>query len=231
MTRKGDRTLHMVFTGNPGTGKTTVARIMGHILKALNILSKGHTVEVKRSDLVAGYVGQTALKTNAVVDQALDGVLFIDEAYTLSQGGSRDFGQKAIDTLLKRMEDDRNRIVVIVAGYTNEMEQFIISNPGLSSRFARIVHFDDYDSEALRTIYRKMCEQRGYRSGPEVEERVRDFLEFLRKERGTTGFGNAREVRTLLDRMEESLARRVMALGEKPDEQALMTFVPEDVPE
>ena len=144
---------HCVFSGSPGTGKTTVARIVAGIYKELGILKKGHLVEVQRSDLVGEYVGQTAPKTNAKIDEALDGVLFIDEAYTLAQGDKNDFGAEAIATLLKRMEDDRERLVVILAGYDNEIKQFIDMNPGLQSRFNRYIHFDDYDPQELMEIF------------------------------------------------------------------------------
>ena len=147
--------LHLVFTGSPGTGKTTVARIVARIYKDLGVLKKGHTVETDRSGLVANYVGQTATKTNAIVDSALNGVLFIDEAYALvpTANKNNDYGQEAISTLLKRMEDDRDRLVVIVAGYTNEMKRFIDSNPGLQSRFNRYINFPDYTSGELCDIF------------------------------------------------------------------------------
>lgn len=144
-----DVSYHCVFLGNPGTGKTTVARIIADIYRELGILKRGHLVETDRSGLVAEYVGQTAVKTNQMIDKALDGVLFIDEAYSLVQGSSEDYGSEAIATLLKRMEDDRDRLVVILAGYTNEMEVFINSNPGLRSRFNRYIHFEDYSAEEL----------------------------------------------------------------------------------
>ena len=147
-----DMSLHMVFTGNPGTGKTMIARIMSRIYKSLGVLSKGHLVEVDRSGLVAGYVGQTATKTSAVIEKALGGVLFIDEAYALNSKSENDFGQEAIDTLLKAMEDHREDLVVIVAGYDGLMDQFIHSNPGLESRFNRFLHFDDYTLDEMMGI-------------------------------------------------------------------------------
>ena len=164
-----DMSLHMVFSGNPGTGKTTIARLMARVYHSLGILSKGQLVEVDRSGLVAGYVGQTAIKTRKVIDSALGGVLFIDEAYALNGGGANDFGQEAIDTLLKAMEDHRDDLVVIVAGYDGLMDEFIHSNPGLESRFNRFLHFADYTAEELLAIFRMQCEKGCYILEPEAE--------------------------------------------------------------
>ena len=194
-----DLSLHMVFSGSPGTGKTTIARLMARIYHTLGILSKGQLVEVDRSGLVAGYVGQTAIKTKKVVDAALGGVLFIDEAYALNGGGENDFGQEAIDTILKAMEDHRDDLVVIVAGYEELMERFIHSNPGLESRFNRFLHFADYTAEELLAIFRMQCEKGCYILEPEAEAPLRSLLE--RRMADAASFGNARGVRNLFEQI------------------------------
>ena len=158
---QADMSLHMVFSGNPGTGKTMIARLMARIYKSLGILKKGHLVEVDRGGLVAGYVGQTAIKTAEVIKSALDGVLFIDEAYALTNRGENDFGKEAVETLLKMMEDNRDRLVVIVAGYVDEMETFVHSNPGLESRFNRFWNFPDYSVEEMLAIFDMRCGKSG----------------------------------------------------------------------
>lgn len=201
---------HCVFTGNPGTGKTTVARIVAQIYNELGILKKGHLVECDRSSLVAGYIGQTAIKTNEVVDKALDGVLFIDEAYTLAKKDDS-FGQEAIDTLLKRMEDDRERLVVIVAGYTDEMKMFIESNPGLKSRFSRYIEFEDYTEDELLTIFKKMAEQQKYELSEDAEKKLRDIF---CSAKGDCSFGNARGVRNLFQKALINLANRIAKNGD-----------------
>ena len=199
---------HLVFSGNPGTGKTTLARIMAKILKELGILTKGHLVETSRTDLVAGYVGQTAIKTNKVIDEALDGVLFIDEAYTLAKGSENDFGQEAIDTLLKRMEDDRDRLVVIVAGYTNEIKTFIESNPGLSSRFNRYINFPDYSKTELTEIFKRLVSKYHYSLSNDAEDALSGLLEeTLSKDE--EHFGNGRFVRNLFEKVIERQANRL----------------------
>lgn len=199
---------HLVFSGNPGTGKTTLARIMAKILKELGILSQGQLVETSRTDLVAGYVGQTAIKTNKVIDEALDGVLFIDEAYTLARDSENDFGQEAIDTLLKRMEDDRDRLVVIVAGYTNEIRTFIESNPGLSSRFNRYIEFPDYTKTELTEIFKRLVDKYHYSLSNDAEQALSSLL----TEKLTNNdehFGNGRFVRNLFEKVIERQANRL----------------------
>lgn len=219
---------HCVFTGNPGTGKTTVARIMAGIYKDLGILKKGHLVETDRSGLVAEYVGQTAVKTNKIIDSALDGVLFIDEAYSLIQGAKEDYGQEAISTLLKRMEDDRNRIVVILAGYSTEMKEFIDSNPGLQSRFNRYIHFPDYTANELRQIFLLKAKKNQYSLNEEALTTLDSFL-VEAVEHKDKNFGNARFVRNLF---EKSIQNQAMRLASEPNitEELLSKLEAEDLP-
>ena len=191
--------LHMVFSGSPGTGKTTIARLMARIFHSLGILSKGQLVEVDRAGLVAGYVGQTALKTRKAVEKALGGVLFIDEAYALNGPSGNDFGQEAIDTILKAMEDHRDDLVVIAAGYDNLMNRFIHSNPGLESRFNRFLHFEDYSPEELLAIFKTRCEKGCYDLEEEAAGLVQDFLR--EENRDPASFGNARGVRNVFERI------------------------------
>lgn len=218
--------LHMVFSGNPGTGKTTVARLMARIYHSLGILSKGQLVEVDRSGLVAGYVGQTALKTAKAVERALGGVLFIDEAYALRGSGDNDFGQEAIDTVLKAMEDHRDDLVVIVAGYDELMEEFIHSNPGLESRFNRFLHFADYSTQELVEIFRGLCKKGCYTLDDEAEALVRRLI--LRENRSSSAFGNARGVRNIFEKVLVCQANRLASM-EHTDRQTLMAILPEDV--
>jgi hypothetical protein len=199
---------HLAFLGPPGTGKTTVARLVGRIYHALGILSKGHVIETSRQDLVAEYVGQTAIKTNAVIDRALDGVLFIDEAYTLTREGASgtDFGQEAVDALLKRMEDDRARLVVIIAGYDEEIRHFLGSNPGLESRFARQITFPSYTNEELLSIVLGFCRVSEFDVPAEAQEKV---LQAISAAARTRTFGNARAARTYVERTVANQANRL----------------------
>ena len=200
---------HYVFTGSPGTGKTTVARIMADVFHTLGILSRGHLIEADRSKLVAGYSGQTAIKTNQLVDSAIGGVLFIDEAYTLRSGDNDSFGAEAIDTLLKRLEDDRGKFVCIVAGYTDQMHDFIDSNPGLKSRFTQTIHFDDYTAGELTEIFMKMASVKQFTLDSDTEAAVKRLFEqlYLRRDKN---FGNAREVRRIFDETVEKQSRRLV---------------------
>lgn len=205
-------TYHTVYTGNPGTGKTTMARLMGRIFRVLGVLKKGHVIECDRAALVAEYVGQTAPRTNAVVDSALDGILFIDEAYTLAKDGE-DFGREAIDTLLKRMEDNRDRLIVIVAGYPAEMKKFIDSNPGLSSRFTRYIEFPDYSVPELCCIFSSICRKNALQLSPGFKEKLVHHFTYLR-ERADEQFGNARLVRNCFETVINSQAMRLAASGD-----------------
>ena len=201
---------HLVFYGSPGTGKTTVARIVGRIYKDLGVLKKGHTVETDRGGLVAKYMGQTALKTDTVIQQALDGVLFIDEAYSLvpEGGGGQDYGQEAISTLLKRMEDYRDRLVVIIAGYKDEMQRFIDSNPGLQSRFNRYIDFPDYSGGELADIFKMYMKKNQYTLAPDAEEYLKEQFDYAvaHKDRN---FGNARFARNVFEKSIQQQANRL----------------------
>jgi SpoVK/Ycf46/Vps4 family AAA+-type ATPase len=222
-------TLHSVFCGAPGTGKTTVARLMGQIYKQLGILSKGHLVETDRSGMVAGYVGQTATQVDRLVESALDGVLFIDEAYMLKPVDARnDFGQEAIDTLLKRMEDYRHRLVVIVAGYSEEMSRFIESNPGLKSRFNRYFYFEDYQPRELFDIFEKLCDRNHYSLDKQTKQKLLDKLIHLYSNRDHS-FGNGRLVRNLFEKTVERQANRLVQLNNISQEM-MMEIAPEDIP-
>lgn len=218
---------HCVFTGNPGTGKTTVARILADVYKDLGILKKGHLVETDRSGLVAEYVGQTAVKTNSIIDKALDGVLFIDEAYSLIQSGATDYGKEAISTLLKRMEDDRDRLIVILAGYDDEMKAFIDSNPGLRSRFNRYIHFDDYSAEELWQIFSQFLQTHDYVIDDDAAARLRRLFCEIEGRQDKT-FGNARFVRNLFEKILENQALRISAEA-RTDKKSLQRITISDI--
>ena len=199
---------HCVFTGNPGTGKTTVARILAKIYKKLGVVSKGHLVETDRAGLVAEYVGQTAVKTNKIIDSALDGVLFIDEAYSLISGSENDFGKEAIATLLKRMEDNRDRLIVILAGYTKNMKDFIDSNPGLQSRFNRYIEFPDYSADELLQIFEVSMKKYEYHFGEGAKEHLQRYFE-NKVAHKDANFGNGRLVRNVFEKSLERQANRL----------------------
>ncbi len=221
-------TLHMVFSGNPGTGKTTVARLMSKIYRKLGILEKGHLVEVDRSALVSGYVGQTAIKTKKVIDSAIGGVLFIDEAYSLTAAsGSNDFGTEAINTLLKAMEDHRDDFVVIVAGYPDLMQDFLDSNPGLRSRFNKQILFEDYTAEELMEIFSGICGKSFYEVTDEAADCVREFFR-QRCEKKLPGFANGRDVRNFFEKTLTNQANRLSAMTDVTDTD-LVTITKEDV--
>ena len=222
---------HYVFTGNPGTGKTTVARIMAEVFRTLGIVAKGQLVEADRSKLVAGFSGQTAIKTNQLVDQAMGGVLFIDEAYTLKSGDGDTFGSEAIDTLLKRLEDDRGKFICIVAGYTDQMHDFIDSNPGLKSRFTQTIHFDDYTPDELTEIFLHLAKDKNFNVDEETQAAIHRQFEqlYLRRDKN---FGNAREARRVFDEAVERQSQRLVKLMNDPgfQESDMYSLTTEDLP-
>lgn len=222
--------LHLVFMGNPGTGKTTVARLLAKIYHAIGVLSKGQLIEVDRSGLVAGFVGQTALKTGEVIQKALGGVLFIDEAYALAnQDSPNDFGKEAIEALLKGMEDNRADLIVIVAGYTELMGRFINSNPGLESRFNKYFYFEDYKGEELMEIFQSMCKKNGYTLDEATQAYAKENFQALYTERDEN-FGNARDVRNIFERAISRQSDRVAGM-ESPSKEDLMALTKADLEE
>ncbi|MGH9184583.1 MAG: AAA family ATPase, partial [Acidimicrobiales bacterium] len=221
-----DQSRHLVFTGNPGTGKTTVARLLAQIYRTLTVVARGHLVETDRSQLVAGFVGQTAIRVREVFDSADEGVLLIDEAYALVRGGQHDFGREAIDTIVKLVEDRRDSIVVIVAGYPEEMEEFVAANPGLRSRFPKSIHFPDYTDDELWRILELLGKKGGYRCDDAGEAAVRAW--FAGQPR-TKGFGNGRLARNLFEEAVANQASRIVGM-EKPTDDELQTLTAADIP-
>lgn len=223
--------LHSVFTGNPGTGKTTVARILAQIYKALGILERGHLVECDRQSLVGGYIGQTAIKTSELIDKSMGGVLFVDEAYALTEGGGNDYGKEAIETLLKRMEDQRGKFIVIAAGYTQNMERFLEANPGLKSRFDRTFHFEDFSPEDLLGIAIQQLADHNITPDDAAKARLKEYIEYMYQKRDKF-FGNGRAVRKVI---EEAVRNQHLRLSELPKSKRtpkmVGTLVFEDVEE
>ena len=220
-------TLHMAFTGNPGTGKTTVARIVGRIYKQIGVLSKGHFIEVSRTDLIAGYQGQTALKVKSVIEKAKGGVLFIDEAYSITENDNSDsYGRECLTELTKALEDYRNDLVVIVAGYTEPMRKFFESNPGLKSRFNTFIEFEDYSADELETILESMCVKNDYELSENVRLKIHDYLCKIVEEKDNN-FANGRMVRNLYDDLVMNQARRVIKI-DHPNKNDLMCIKEED---
>lgn len=220
---------HAVFAGNPGTGKTTFARLYGEALAALGVASSAKLVEAARSDLVAGYVGQTAMKTREIIDRALGGILFIDEAYSLVTNEQDSYGLEALAELIKCMEDQRNSIIVILAGYTEDMEELLSANPGLRSRVLSVIHFDDYEDQDLVSIAEQMAKSRGFELSDASLPKMKDYLASRRNVVSAKDFGNARESRNLVDRMIRSHAMRIGTIP-KPTEAELKLLIAEDVP-
>ncbi|WP_106767790.1 AAA family ATPase [Paenibacillus faecalis] len=225
----GGHVFHMIFKGNPGTGKTTVARIIAKLFQKMGVLNKGHLIEVERADLVGEYIGHTAQKTRDLVKKAIGGILFIDEAYSLARGGEKDFGKEAIDTLVKAMEDHKNQFILILAGYSDEIDFFMCSNPGLHSRFPIQMDFPDYNMDQLIQISELMAKERDYILMPQSMMKLREHLQ-VEKESQLHAFSNARYVRNLIEKSIRNQAVRLLNqyVAGNPSKLELMTLRPED---
>ncbi len=220
---------HCVFSGNPGTGKTTIARIVAQIYKCLGVITQGQLIETDRSKLIGEWEGQTAVKTNKVVDSAINGILFIDEAYSLVGSTQDDFGKEAVATLIKRMEDDRDKLIVIVAGYTNEMKTFIDTNPGFKSRFNRYIEFADYSPDELLAIFKLECSKQDYKLNEDAEKKLTELFNTAWTNRDRT-FGNGRLARNIFEKALEEQANRI-SNNPTPNKETLETITTDDIPE
>ncbi|WP_335871757.1 stage V sporulation protein K [Bacillus sp. 2205SS5-2] len=206
----GKQALHMMFKGNPGTGKTTVARLIGKLFLKMNVLSKGHLIEAERADLVGEYIGHTAQKTRDLVKKSMGGILFVDEAYSLGRGGEKDFGKEAIDTLVKHMEDKQHDFILILAGYSREMDQFLTLNPGLQSRFPLVFHFPDYTVEQLIEIGDRMLADKEYSLTADAERKLKEHLYYAKTSLTPHSFSNGRYVRNVIEKSIRSQAMRLL---------------------
>ncbi|WP_445506529.1 stage V sporulation protein K [Niallia sp. 03190] len=226
--KAGKQALHMMFRGNPGTGKTTVARLIGKLFQKMNVLSKGHLIEAERADLVGEYIGHTAQKTRDLVKKALGGILFIDEAYSLGRGGEKDFGKEAIDTLVKHMEDKQHEFILILAGYSREMEFFLSLNPGLHSRFPLVIDFPDYTTEQLMEIGHRMLEEREYTLSHEAEKGLKEHLNYIQTVQHPKTFSNGRYIRNIIEKSIRAQAMRLL-MQSNYDRHELMTIRSNDL--
>lgn len=221
------QSLHMLFKGNPGTGKTTVARLLGDLFSEMGVLAKGHLIEAERADLVGEYIGQTAQKTRDLIKKAQGGILFVDEAYSLARGGEKDFGKEAIDTLVKHMEDKKDEFVLILAGYSNEMERFMRMNPGLPSRFPLIISFPNYTDSELGAISDQMLEDREYKLTSEARRKLAKHLK-IKVQENEKSFSNGRYVRNIIEKSIRQQAVRLLREG-VPDRDSLLTIRASDI--
>src|SRR3954452_18132864 len=226
--KAGKQALHMMFKGNPGTGKTTVARLVGKLFQKMNVLSKGHLIEAERADLVGEYIGHTAQKTRDLIKKAMGGILFIDEAYSLGRGGEKDFGKEAIDTLVKHMEDKQHEFILILAGYSREMEYFLTLNPGLHSRFPLVVDFPDYSIDQLMEITQQMLKGKEYTLSHEAEKKLREHLLWIKNTLNPTSFSNGRYIRNIIEKSIRAQAMRLLMLNSY-DMHELMTLRSNDL--
>ncbi len=226
--KAGKQALHMMFKGNPGTGKTTVARIIGKLFQKMNVLSKGHLIEAERADLVGEYIGHTAQKTRDLVKKAIGGILFIDEAYSLGRGGEKDFGKEAIDTLVKHMEDRQHEFILILAGYSREMDYFLTLNPGLHSRFPLVFDFPDYSIDQLMEIGQRMLQEREYTLSHESEKKLREHLHHVKNNLSPNSFSNGRYIRNIIEKSIRAQAMRLL-MQNSYDRHDLMTIRSNDL--